>query len=68
VSLDERVSARVRKVRPKSALKSAVASPFYLVGWLVGAVFFGFAWTWSAIAVGFSDGSGRTRREAEGGA
>lgn len=60
--LVERIDGEARSLRPGRAALTAVAAPFFAVGWLVGQLFrvvwLIFAWIWTAALVGFRSGRG----------
>jgi hypothetical protein len=56
------ISERARTLTPAKAAKGLVAFLPYLLGRLLGLVWFLVAWIWSAFVVGFTEGSKRGAR------
>jgi hypothetical protein len=61
MALAERIAERARKASPAKAAKTLLASPLYLMGFVIGGIWYLLAWGWSAIVVGFTDGARRPR-------
>lgn len=60
VTLPERVAARrVPSVDVLRVLLTVLAAPFYVAGWVAGALVVAVTWVCAAVAVGFDAGRGR---------
>lgn len=60
----QRVGDRAQQVQPVRVLLAVLASPLYVVGWVVGLVFVAALWLFAAVAVGFTDARHRSRRRS----
>ncbi len=59
-TLPERVAARrLPSINLVRLLLTVLAAPFYVAGWLVGAVVVAVTWVCAAVAEGFDAGRGR---------
>lgn len=55
----ERVATRAATFKPLRALLIVLASPFYLIGLLVGLLWILVSWAYAAVLVGVEDGRRR---------
>lgn len=51
----DRVAAAAQEIKPLRVLLSVIASPFYVVGFLVGLLIVAFMWAYAAVQVGVAD-------------
>lgn len=61
VNVFDRVQAKASELVPLKVLLSILAAPFYVLGFLVGVLWFALAWAYAAVLVGVQDG--RRRRD-----
>jgi len=61
VATFDRVAERAATVKPARVALSVLASPFYVLGLLVGVAWLLFAWAYAAVLVGVADA--RARRD-----
>jgi hypothetical protein len=62
-TFQDRVAAKATEVKVSRLLLSIPAGVLWLLGAVVGLVWFLIAWGWAALVIGFSDGA---RRESDG--
>jgi len=58
-TMTDRIAYHAVQVQPLRLLLSILAAPFYAVGFLAAVIWFGLAWCYAAVGVGFSDGKRR---------
>jgi hypothetical protein len=67
----ERITAEARQIELGRAVLTLLAGLFYVVGWLaaklVNVVWFAFAWSWTAIKVGWKEGRASSALVSKGG-
>lgn len=52
----DRIAKRAAEVRPARVALTVIASPLYLLGFIVGVLFVSFTWLLAGAAVGFAAG------------
>lgn len=63
MKIDEVFERAAKLPAPGRVVLSAVAAPFYAVGFVVGFAIAGVLWVCAALAVGVVDGRARAKRE-----
>lgn len=58
-TMTDRIAYHAVNVQPLRLLLSILAAPFYAIGFICAVVWFGFAWCYAAVGVGFSDAKSR---------
>lgn len=67
MSYVERVAARAGSLSLSRVVLSAVAAPFYVLGFLLGLLLAACLWSWSAVAVGIADARARQSEPRQAG-
>jgi hypothetical protein len=61
------ITAQAKQVRPGRAVLTFIAAMLFGLGWVTSRVFavawLGFAWSWTAVRVGWESGHGPSRRK-----
>lgn len=67
----ERITVEARQVEIGRTLLTALAGLFFVLGWLaaklVNVVWFAFAWSWTAVKVGWKEGRASSSLARKGG-
>lgn len=63
MTLPDRLAERAASVRFTRVVLTVAVLPFFVLGWLAGAVFVAGSWLWAAAGEGFVTASGALRRE-----
>ena len=65
MSLSQQVLEQSKNLEMKAATLDAIASPFWLIGWLVGIIWRGIGYMIAAVVVGFKAGANNDNEQQE---